>query len=708
MKAIAQALQSHAQASPDRILVVDRDGRQHSARSLLADVRAVQRHVGALAQPGGTVLLRLASGGGAVASVLGTCLAGCHAALVARDAPAATLDRARLDLDPSAEFSSDAVQHLQPVASMVSVGPDAGGVVLLSSGTTGRSRFILRSAASIDAIAAGLVGRGLPLREDTVISFLPVHHAFGFEHALLAPLMVAARVEHHGDFTPEGAVDAVRRGGTVLPIPPAALARIVPASPELAGLRRMVVAGSVLAPSMRARWAASRRIPLTDLYGATELGTIWLDEGGGGIPVDGVAVRVVRPSTASNDAVDVEPGDEGEILVRSETAFAGVMCRGRVEPCTLVDGWFATGDLGIQRSDGSFRITGRNKLIFDVAGMKVNPIDIESEAMAHHKVGAALVLPLWLDDHVCRVEARIEPSDAADPPAPEDLRAHLAARVPPHAVPRRITVVDRLDRTPSGKIIRPSIALDEPLAERPPVVDRPGHLGRRVFREQWTRDLFDATSAGYDRSSGAAFLGVGRWYRRRMLRRAGLADGMAMLDVGSGTGLCAWLGQEMVGPRGRVVALDPSPGMLEQARRRGVRERVVGFAESLPFDAGTFDLVTMSYMLRHVQDLSTAFAEIHRVLRPGGRLLIFEVTSPAGRGSRAIFRHVMRTIVPAIGVAASLRPSTFPMMRYWGDTIDAAVRPERIEAAMDRSGFRGVRHSRELAVFSCYRGVRAS
>lgn len=181
-----------------------------------------------------------------------------------------------------------------------------------------------------------------------------------------------------------------------------------------------------------------------------------------------------------------------------------------------------------------------------------------------------------------------------------------------------------------------------------------------------------------------------------------------MLDVGSGTGLCAWLGQDLVGPGGRVVALDPSPGMLEQARMRGVRERVVGFAESLPFDDASFDVVTMSYMLRHVQDLATAFAEVRRVLRPGGRLLVFEVTSPTGRWQRAVFRHVMRTIVPAIGVVASLKPSTFPMMRYWGDTIDAAVAPSGIELAMAGSGLRGVRHLRELGVFSCYRGVRAS
>jgi len=708
VRAIAEALASHAQLSPDRVLVVDRDGRCHTASSLLARVRAVQHHVTGATQPAETVLLRLSPGGASVAAVLGTCLAGCHAALVASDAPVATLEQARVDLAPSLALSSDAVGRLEAGESPACRSCAMGGVVLLSSGTTGRSRFMLRDASCIDRIACGLVEHGLPAHDDTVISFLPVHHAFGFEHALIAPLLAGARVEHLGDFTPEGAMDAIRRGGSVLPIPPAALARLLVEAHDLAPLRRVVVAGSVLSPSLRARWTASCEVPLTDLYGATELGTIWLDDGVGGVPVEGVDVRVVHPATVHGSPVDVAPGCEGELIVRSATVCVGAMRHACLESCTTAQGWFATGDLGIRRSDGAFRITGRSKLIFDVGGLKVNPIDIESEVTAHPRVRAALVLPLWLDGQVCRVEARIEPSDPAQPPSPEELRAFLASRVPGHAVPRRISVVDCLERTASGKIVRPASATDEPIAERPPVVDRPDHLGRRIFREQWTRELFDSTSSGYDRSSGAAFLGIGRWYRRRMLRRAGLSCGMAMLDVGSGTGLCAWLGQHLVGPGGRVVALDPSPGMLEQARMRGVRERVVGFAESLPFDDGSFDVVTMSYMLRHVQDLATAFAEVRRVLRPGGRLLIFEVTAPTDRRLRAVFRHVMRTIVPAIGVVASLKPSTFPMMRYWGDTIDAAVAPADIESAMTGSGLRGVRHLRELGIFSCYRGVRAS
>jgi demethylmenaquinone methyltransferase/2-methoxy-6-polyprenyl-1,4-benzoquinol methylase len=189
-----------------------------------------------------------------------------------------------------------------------------------------------------------------------------------------------------------------------------------------------------------------------------------------------------------------------------------------------------------------------------------------------------------------------------------------------------------------------------------------------------------------------------------MLVKAGLRPGASHLDVGSGTGLCAAISQQVVGPSGRVVALDPSTGMLEVAKKRGVREVVEGRAESLPFSDGTFDVVSMSYMLRHIEDLMLAFSEARRVLRPGGRIVIFEVTRPTGPVRRRLFDLSMYWVVPAVGVVASARPSTFPMMQYWAETIESAARPERIVEALERAGFVGTRHLLELGVFSCYRG----
>jgi demethylmenaquinone methyltransferase/2-methoxy-6-polyprenyl-1,4-benzoquinol methylase len=278
------------------------------------------------------------------------------------------------------------------------------------------------------------------------------------------------------------------------------------------------------------------------------------------------------------------------------------------------------------------------------------------------------------------------------------LRTFIAERVPAHAVPRTIAFVAQFPRSASGKVLRVAPA-------QPPVVARPAPLRDRASREQWTQALFNNSAAGYDRSSGALMGGLGRAYRRRMLQAAGLRSGMSLLDVGSGTGVCALLAQEIVGAAGRVVALDPSSGMLAVARARGVRETVLGCAEQLPFPSASFDCVSMGYMLRHIEDMHTVFAEVLRVLRPGGRIVLLEVTSAQGAITAPLFRFTMRHVAPTVGVLASGRISTFPMMRYWADTIDDAVRPAVIVSALESAGFIGVRHATELGVMSYYRGV---
>jgi len=590
--------------------------------------------------------------------------------------------------------------------------------VLVSSGTTGHPRLVARGAGAVDRVAATLVAEGTVRGGDVVASCLPMSHAYGVEHAFLAPLVAGACVRVLPSFTVDGVADALAAGATTVLLVPATADALAEAHVPAPALRQATVAGAPLPARVRRAFEAAYGVPLVDLYGATEVGTIWLDRGAGGRCVPGVQVRVVDPLAAA--LVDVPEGGEGELAVRSDAMAGGVLGPGdRVQPIA-VDGFVRMGDLGVRAADGGLRVTGRIKLVFDVAGLKVNPVEVEQALEAHPDVRAAIVFASAVTDTVNRVAAHVELRDPARRPDPAALRQFLAAAVPAHAVPRAFEFVERLPRTPSGKILRtvqggagaaaaalPAATASPAPDAMPPVTQRPAGLQDRAAREAFTKELFDATAKGYDHSSGAAFLRVGRWYRRRMLVNVGgLGPGRAHLDVGSGTGLCAALSQQIVGPTGRTVALDPSTGMLEVARRRGVRETVVGRAEHLPFPDATFDLVSMSYMLRHVEDLATAFREARRVLRPGGRIVIFEVTSPERGLPRAAFRAGMHWVVPAVGVVASLRPATFPMMQYWAQTIDAAVRPERIVAALQAAGFTGARHGLELGVFSCYRGVR--
>jgi len=133
-------------------------------------------------------------------------------------------------------------------------------------------------------------------------------------------------------------------------------------------------------------------------------------------------------------------------------------------------------------------------------------------------------------------------------------------------------------------------------------------------------------------------LGSGSWYRRRALQRAGLQTGMSVVDVGVGTGLVAREAADLVGDGKLVLGVDPSSGMIRNAIvPPGVR-LASGSAESIPAPDESTDFLSMGYALRHISDLAAAFREFGRVLKPGGRLCVLEITSPQGAAARLMLK----------------------------------------------------------------------
>ena len=226
--------------------------------------------------------------------------------------------------------------------------------------------------------------------------------------------------------------------------------------------------------------------------------------------------------------------------------------------------------------------------------------------------------------------------------------------------------------------------------------------GRLVQVRRW----FDDTAVHYDWVNGLMSFGSGVYYRTEALRRFGLAAGERLLDCGSGTGVIAAIAQGIVGPSGLVVALDPSSGMLAQARSRGVRNLVPGRAEHLPFADASFDRLSMGYALRHVADLGVTFSEYLRVLEPGGSLLLLEITRPRNLVGTAALRAYMRTLVPLATRWLHHGRDTAALMRYYWDTIEHCVPPETILEALRAAGFEQVRRQTQLGIFSEYTAVR--
>lgn len=225
-------------------------------------------------------------------------------------------------------------------------------------------------------------------------------------------------------------------------------------------------------------------------------------------------------------------------------------------------------------------------------------------------------------------------------------------------------------------------------------------------KRSFIRGIFDSGAGDYDRVERAMSLGTGSWYRRQALARAGLTRGMRVLDVAVGTGLVAREAATLTGDSRRVLGIDPSANMLAQAARQLAIRCVRGVGEQLPVASDAFDFLSMGYALRHLNDLSAAFGEFHRVLRPGGKICVLEITRPSGRVSGALLRGYMQAIVPLLSRLASRRPDSLLLWQYYWDTIEACVRPQAVLQAMRDGGFIHVEHRVELGVFSEYVGQK--
>ena len=223
-------------------------------------------------------------------------------------------------------------------------------------------------------------------------------------------------------------------------------------------------------------------------------------------------------------------------------------------------------------------------------------------------------------------------------------------------------------------------------------------------KRPFVRRVFDEGAGEYDRTERMMSLGSGRRYRREALRRAGLAEGMHALDVAVGTGLVAREAVGIVGEGGSVVGLDPSGGMLGQAAGIDGLRLVRGVGESLPFDDDAFDFLSMGYAIRHVRDLREAFGEFRRVLKPGGRVCILEMTPPRRGPIAAAMRLHLKHVLPTFSRLRGRRAARVMWQYYW-DTMEDFVEPARVLDAMADAGLREAKRHTLLGLFSEYTAV---
>ena len=206
------------------------------------------------------------------------------------------------------------------------------------------------------------------------------------------------------------------------------------------------------------------------------------------------------------------------------------------------------------------------------------------------------------------------------------------------------------------------------------------------------RGMFDRIAGVYDLMNSAMTAGMHHRWREKAADRSGLRPGMSALDVCCGTGDLAFELQGRVAPDGHVVGSDFSERMLDLAREKGgegSRSPRFEWADALelPYDGGSFDAVTVGFGVRNLADLDRGLAELSRVIRSGGRLVILEITQPHRPPLSTFFSLWFDRLVPLLGKLAGDSAA----YTYLPESVKRFPGPETLAAKLDRTGLERIR-----------------
>jgi demethylmenaquinone methyltransferase/2-methoxy-6-polyprenyl-1,4-benzoquinol methylase len=216
-------------------------------------------------------------------------------------------------------------------------------------------------------------------------------------------------------------------------------------------------------------------------------------------------------------------------------------------------------------------------------------------------------------------------------------------------------------------------------------------------KQEQIRRMFDKIAPSYDRLNHALSLGIDRRWRRTAVDALGIHQPQQILDIATGTGDFALLLAKRIKPQ-HIVGADISEGMMavgrEKVREEGL-QNVISFqyedCMQLSFPDGSFDAVTSSYGVRNFQNLDKGLQEMQRVLRPGGHLLIVELTPPPSFPMKQLFWLYAHVVMPLLGRLISHDDSAYT---YLPASMEAFPQPEQMEGILRKAGFAEVQWRR--------------
>ena len=217
------------------------------------------------------------------------------------------------------------------------------------------------------------------------------------------------------------------------------------------------------------------------------------------------------------------------------------------------------------------------------------------------------------------------------------------------------------------------------------MTSRPGTRATLQKEPHEVAAMFDGVAERYDLTNDVLSLGQTRLWRRAVARAVGAQRGDRVLDLAAGTGSSAL---PFAAAGAHVVAADFSLGMLQVGRRQHPELGLVaGDALRLPFPDGTFDAVTISFGLRNVSDVDAALAELSRVTRPGGRLVVCEFSHPTWAPFRTVYSRYLMGALPGVARRVSSNPDAYV---YLAESIQAWPDQPALAARIGAAGWADV------------------
>jgi demethylmenaquinone methyltransferase / 2-methoxy-6-polyprenyl-1,4-benzoquinol methylase len=225
------------------------------------------------------------------------------------------------------------------------------------------------------------------------------------------------------------------------------------------------------------------------------------------------------------------------------------------------------------------------------------------------------------------------------------------------------------------------------------------------------RSVFESVASKYDLMNDLMSLGAHRYWKQFTLSQTGLRPGMRALDVAGGTGDLAAGMARQVGATGLVVLSDINAAMLAHGRDRlldnGLARNVrcaIADAERLPFPTASFDCITIGFGLRNVTNKQAALASMHRVLKPGGQLLVLEFSHPTAPGLRPIYDRYSFNVLPWLGKTVAKNEASY---RYLAESIRRFPDQNTLVTMMQAAGLEGCRyHNLSGGIVALHRGYR--